>query len=1203
MNKEDLRNKMERYLGNVRQLLALWLTPQISKIADRPWDELILPSLEPRQVERVQNHGIQDVQGLKLNELLRVIDLNWFELATLSDVTNTQRSSLHELRKIQSHWAQRSLYQVTIQGVTDDLDQIINVMKNFGATSADVQEIESFEIDIEDGALSIEEDVSSASSDRPEDKEETPDTAKEINIGDTVVLISDPSQLGAVIGIKENRYTVLLNNKRQTFYREQIQKAVEEEPEKVELPRVRASLTAYQIYNPGQTNLYSLNSARVDFVPYQFRPALKMIQADEPRLLIADDVGVGKTIEAGLILKEMEARARDASENVSNTLSVLVICPKPLVTENKWVDEMKRFDENFENLDGSALGQCFEYCEKNGIWPENRSKVIVPYSLFNEKTVLGTQASGKGAKRIGLKDLNPKPHFDLVIVDEAHTIRNPQTLNYQGVEMFCQEADAVIFLTATPIQNGNRDLYTLLHLLRPDIVTDEKTFESMSEPNTAINRMLRIVRAQKDNWQEDALKEATKIQRTKWGREFILGDPDYQEVLETLNKKSVTREERVALIEKIEGLHSFNTLISRTRRRDIGEFCIRRTETEVSYFTPTQQKLYDKVLDFDERVLKRMHGAKGVSFMMTTIMRQAASCIYGLAPFLEDIVNRKLHEISRDGELYEYDELETFFVQNAESLYKLAEEIKDISKNLPEEDPKIDKLMEVLNRKKNDSNPRVIVFSSFRHTLSYIRKKLEHAGYRVEQIDGSVKDEDRRSLRARFEMNTDDPRAIDIMLFSEVGCEGLDYQFCNTMVNYDLPWNPMRIEQRIGRIDRRGQRSAYVDIHNMITDGTIDADIYSKCLSKIDVFNNSIGDCGEILGDISNQISEIMFNPELTREEQREKLEQLADNDVRKVQEMRRLEDEEKELYGFDLSRYMFDQDIQNAENRWISPDSICSLVNTYLKDVLGSERDYILGKQVNKTLRLSADKRQKLYSEMDFRNIDLTNSSALAWKNYLKSRKAKPICSVTFDSDYANEHRDVMFLTQTHPLVMQAAAFESQEQQFPMLSAIEVSGAETGLIPGDYPFLVYSWRYTGIRPDTRLVAVCANSDVEQQVLALLQTSNECDMDLSGYDADFDDLEGSHYDKWDQAKKEYLLKIEKECNHRLECVRLSVESRITKVREQYEQDSNEHIRRLHQGQMENLKQEFAREKEKINDSMTHADILYTELVKGVLYVN
>ena len=272
MNKEDLRNKMERYLGNVRQLLALWLTPQISKISDRPWDELILPSLEPRQVERVQNHGIQDVQGLKLNELLRVIDLNWFELATLSDVTNTQRSSLHELRKIQSHWAQRSLYQVTIQGVTDDLDQIINVMKNFGATSADVQEIESFEIDIEDGALSIEEDVSSASSDRPEDKEETPDTAKEINIGDTVVLISDPSQLGAVIGIKENRYTVLLNNKRQTFYREQIQKAVEEEPEKVELPRVHASLTAYQIYNPGQTNLYSLNSARVDFVPYQFRP-------------------------------------------------------------------------------------------------------------------------------------------------------------------------------------------------------------------------------------------------------------------------------------------------------------------------------------------------------------------------------------------------------------------------------------------------------------------------------------------------------------------------------------------------------------------------------------------------------------------------------------------------------------------------------------------------------------------------------------------------------------------------------------------------------------------------------------------------------------------------------------------------------------------------------------------------------------------
>ena len=110
----------------------------------------------------------------------------------------------------------------------------------------------------------------------------------------------------------------------QTFFREQIQlQAQASASSHIALDRLRVALTAYQISNPGSSNLYSLNAARIDFVPYQFRPALKMIKADSPRLLVADDVGVGKTIEAGLMLKEMEAR--------SSVESVLIICPRPLV--------------------------------------------------------------------------------------------------------------------------------------------------------------------------------------------------------------------------------------------------------------------------------------------------------------------------------------------------------------------------------------------------------------------------------------------------------------------------------------------------------------------------------------------------------------------------------------------------------------------------------------------------------------------------------------------------------------------------------------------------------------------------------------------------------------------------------------------------------------------------------------------------------
>lgn len=159
-----------------------------------------------------------------------------------------------------------------------------------------------------------------------------------------------------------------------------------------------------------------------------------------------------------------------------------------------------------------------------------------------------------------------------------------------------------------------------------------------------------------------------------------------------------------------------------------------------------------------------------------------------------------------------------------------------------------------MTRNKN----RIILFSSFRHTLSYLETKLRSRNYRVAQINGSIKDDDRGALRERFELDRNDPDALDILLFTEVGSEGLDYQFCDTMINYDLSWNPMRIEQRIGRIDRRGQKSEAVNIYNIITADTVDADIYSRCLMRIGVFERSIGECEEVLGAIGAQIEQIL---------------------------------------------------------------------------------------------------------------------------------------------------------------------------------------------------------------------------------------------------------------------------------------------------------------------------------------------------------
>ena len=911
-----------------------------------------------------------------------------------------------------------------------------------------------------------------------------------------------------------------------------------------------------------------------------------MIKADSPRLLVADDVGVGKTIEAGLILKEMEAR--------SNISSVLIICPRPLVAERKWVLEMKRFDENFTQLDGKDFAEAVSETDRDGVWPERHSKTIIPYSLFGEDSIMGIQSnSSKRKKSIGLAELDPSPHFDLVIVDEAHTIRNANTWWYKGVELFCRNADAVVFLTATPLQNSNNDLYTLLNLLRPDMIIDKDTFNTMAEPNTYINNLLRIVRNQAEGWQEDGRAEISHILETSWGRNVIQHNPNFEKIYEFLDKEDVTREEKVAMISQVEALHSFHGIINRTRRRDIEDFCIRRNQTVKAPFNSVQRDLYDSLMEFEESALTMLHGSRSVRFMMCTIMRQASSCIFGLAPFLNDIVTRKLNQIQEDGELYESD-----FDMNSEfenSLFELADEIVGLTSKLTKDDPKLDKMVEIIREKQKEDNNRVIIFSSFRHTLTYLQKNLAMLGVRVGRVDGSVPDEERFAMRQRFLLDRDNENAIDVLLFSEVGCEGLDYQFCDTMINYDLPWNPMRIEQRIGRIDRRGQKSDTVKIYNMIIEDTIDETIYDRCLSKIGVFESSIGDCSDILGDISEQIFKIMFDPELTEEERNIKIEQMANNEVMKVQELQRLEQEEKSLFGFDLSKYMIDNDIQNAENAWISPGSMSDMVDAYMDDFLG-EGEYIRGKAEVKSLRLSAEKRQMLLDGL--RKIDIVNSNnALKlWNAYLKS--SIPTLKVTFDSTAAKDERDVTFLTQMHPLVKQAAAYESM--RFPCEIALSVCSED--IAPGGYAFLIYAWNYVGLRPDIKLIAVSDNEDVQKNILSIMQYASDYHEQASDYNSKWNSMDQLHYEKWKAEKEEYVQSVKAECDYRLEQLAQSTNQRDAIFREMITKAEDEKIIRMRTSQLDKLLADFEKQKRDMDNTVAKAEIKTNLLVKGILHV-
>ena len=751
-----------------------------------------------------------------------------------------------------------------------------------------------------------------------------PNPSQEFSPGQVVFLRSDPSVRGAVVrvtsGTPEDRIDVFIDRDVQTFYASQLEVEPERDDDLHNLTcdQFHAYLTALQIRYPGLSNLYSLNAARIDFVLYQYRPVLRFIRSDRPRLLIADSVGVGKTIEAGLILRELQAR-RDIR-------SVLIICPRALVTEEKWLREMRRFSEDFTHLDGKLLQYCINETHLDGKWPDQYQKVILPYSLFDNNLLDGQNSN---QRRRGLLGLDPPPRFDLVIVDEAHHIRNEDTANHKAVRYFCEHAEAAVFLTATPIQLENRDLFVLLNVLRPNLILDEEGFRHMSEPNRFINEAVEAARLQERGWMRQAKIALKQAAATPWGQSILKENPEFKRIQSQLSSETVADVERVQLITDIEALHTFSGIINRTRRRDIGEFTIRRPQTVEVELTRDQEQLHETVLETQAEIFRRLHGDLSVKFMMTTIRRQLASCLYGLEPLLEEILSRHLDRLAWS----EADSTES--IPQEESLNQIQGQIETIlekARTIISPDRKLEALRKIIRDRQSLLNNKVMVFSSFRHTLAYLYDHLKSDGFRVGMVHGGTPDDERVELRDCFEKSKEENDCLDLMLFSEVGCEGLDYQFCDCIVNYDLPWNPMRIEQRIGRIDRKGQQSEHVTIFNLITPGTIDADVYERCLLRIGVFESALGGSEEILGEITSELREIAENYDLTEEERRIKLQQLEDNQIRLIQETELLEDQQLELFGIRLPDDRMEKEVKDASSFWLSPESIQRLVTLYLQ-------------------------------------------------------------------------------------------------------------------------------------------------------------------------------------------------------------------------------------------------------------------------------
>lgn len=1189
MDTQMIISSMNAFLHEASKTMLNWLNTLLPMVTDNWWDECVMPSLSFTQHEIAVEKGFSKLSDFDLAALLRIANKSWYDLQTVILLSSYERENIRKMISVRNNWAHCITELPGKDVILQDLNILLAFTEQFDGGKDTCDKINRFIDFIEQpDSLDLEHSHIESNDSGETDVTTTKSTAS-IHKNSLVYLVSDPKINGVVMSLKNlgdiTQYNVFVNNEIKQYYTGQI--ALVEKSAGynwISLTEMRSYLTAYQINNPSSQNLYSLNSARIDFVPYQFRPALKMIHADEPRILIADSVGVGKTIEAGLIIKELEAR--------SDLERVLVICPKPLVAERKWELEMKRFDEEFIPLDGATLRQIISDTDRDGDWPVRFNKAIIPYSILDSKVYNGE--IGRRNRIFGLSELDPEPHFDLVIVDEAHHIRNgsddkEKAFAYKCTKYFCDHADAVVMLTATPLQTSDNDLFTLLNVLRPDIVVDKDTFEMMSRPNANISRAVHLVRAMEEGWNEKASTELLDLQKTQWGDNVIAENPLYNDILRRLESNEIDREERVKLISDIESLHSFGTMLNRTRRRDIQDFCVRRSHTVSTSFTEYQQTLHDELLYFEHEALSTLHNANSVAFMISTIRRQAASCIFGLAPYIRDIISRRLMQLDYDPDslINDVDE------KSLNTISSLAKKVLMLADKLPEKDPKFEETYVIIRKKQEQSNNKIMIFSTFRHTLSYLKRKLSECGLRVEQIDGSVKDDTRYELKSRFELSRENEYAIDILLFTEVGSEGLDYQFCDMMINYDLPWNPMKIEQRIGRIDRRGQLSDVVNIYNIITEGTVDADIYHRCLMRIGVFERSIGDCEEILGQIASGIDYIVYDTNLTDEERNIKLEQMADNEVRKMQELNRLEEEEKELFGFDLTELTTSHEIKKAESPWISGYFLQKLIENYITAIVGKGQ-YIIGESSLKTIRLSASARQILRDDLK-KLTGGRNALRRSWQNYLSGNK--PNHSITFDPETASKERDSFFITAMHPLAKQAAKYYSHRE-----SAYLHLQLHTAEIPsGQYVFSVYAWQYTGYNTYTKLITVCENEKIAVELPFLLEDADSSESKPNGQ-FNWSSIENHHVSMWLEAREKHKSEIKALEAYKLESITNTFRNRIRSLEQQIKDAYDENIKRMRQSELDTVREKYSRKITEIKEIADKADVLTTLLVNGVITI-
>jgi superfamily II DNA or RNA helicase len=816
-------------------------------------------------------------------------------------------------------------------------------------------------------------------------------------------------------------------------------------------------LTIRKIQRPLSNNVYSFQASRTAFYPHQLKPVLKFLESPKNRLLIADEVGLGKTIEAGLIIVEERAR--------HDLRRVLIVCPSAL--RQKWQREMKqRFDEEFEILDSQGFRRFLADFEEHGEATQLRGIVSIQ-SIRAEDLV---------------RDLeHALPQLDLVIVDEAHHLRNPETLSHAAGRALSDCADAMLLLTATPVHLGNQNLFSLLQLL------DAEEFDEFSAFSRRLAANEHVIRAQRLLARDFPADLSTCVQalravETSPERRRFAENPIYADVIRRFEQYDGGRRDHVIELQRaVASLNLLGHVFTRTRKVEVHETKPQRTPYNIAKpFSPRESAFYREVTEFaQDWYLRRQMGGllpeplfqgqqQIESFAAMMLQRQAASSLPALIEQTlsagEPLVDPE--EEASDDEMPPAAVLQnhTLSLKQDPNFRYLVSQYQD----LENEDSKYASLVAQL-RSLDAEEPgrKAIVFSFFKGTLRYLHRRLADDGFTSVVVHGDVPSTPNRpetdERGRRFERFQHDP-TVRILLSSEVGGEGLDLQFCHIVFNYDLPWNPMVVEQRIGRLDRFGQKSERILIFNFFAPETIEDRILRRLYDRIQIFQQSIGDLEPILGGEIQQLERELLTSRLTPAEQTQRAQQVEMMLERRKQEVAELEQVGDRLIGQDE---YFREELGRVQalGRFVTPGELEMLIRDFLKQHHPRAQLKPASTPGVMTLEVSDD----LYEFVRKRSVPSEAGVAA-----FLARASRGTVAVTFASERAFENSALDFLTIHHPLV-KAVATHYRTDSSSMHAVARVAMTSAAAPSGRYLFLVYLLEVKGLRNLLQFLPVFVN--------------------------------------------------------------------------------------------------------------------------------